>query len=96
MNKWKEIAQDFGMIRVGEVIARGFARVGFNNNAHKRHLWAIIVIENNKVKSNNKEKGLDILFSDDDYVKGFDRYHDNPMVIIATIHNCVVKRILVN
>ena len=42
------------------------------------------------------KKGLVISFSDDDYPKGFDHDHDDSMVIIATIHNYVVKIILVD
>ena len=36
------------------------------------------------------------MFSEADYLEGFDQQHDDPMVITATIHNYSVKRILVN
>ena len=41
------------------------------------------------------KKGPLISFSDDDYPKGFDHHHDDPMVITTTICNYIVKRILV-
>ena len=47
------------------------------------------------VKATSIKKGLIISFSDDDHSKGFDCDHDDPMAITATIHNYIVKRILV-
>ena len=55
-----------------------------------------MVVENKKVKSDDTKKSLVISFSNDDYVEGFNYDYDDPMVIIATIHNYVVKRILVD
>ena len=34
-----------------------------------------------------------ISFFDDDYHKGFDRDHNNPIVITAIVHNYIVKRV---
>ena len=55
-----------------------------------------MAIENKKVKPDSTESNPVILFSSDDYLEGFDYDHDDPMVITTTIHNYVVKRILVN
>ena len=55
----------------------------------------MLIVENKKVKQGKEEKGPFIYLSDDDYPKEFDRDNDNPMVIIATIHNYAIKRILV-
>ena len=37
-----------------------------------------------------------ISFSNEDYLKGFDHGHDDPMVITTIAHNYVVKRILID
>ena len=55
-----------------------------------------MVIENKKIILDDLEKGLVISFSNEDYPKGFNKDHDDPMVITTTIHNDVVKRILVD
>ena len=60
------------MMGVVEVIIRGFVRGGLNNNACKRHLRTIMVVESKKAKSNNQEKVHVISFSNEDYCKGFD------------------------
>ena len=62
LNKGKKIAYDLGMIGVVQVITGGFVKGGLSNNAHKRHLWAVIAIENKKVKATLTEKGL-IIYS---------------------------------
>ena len=49
-----------------------------------------------KVKSDDVKKGLIISFSNNDYPKRFNQDHDDPMVITATIHNYVIKRILID
>ena len=67
-----------------------------SSNTQKKHLRAIITIDNKKVKPDNIENSAVILFIDNDYLEGFNWVHDDLMVIIATIHNYVVKRILVN
>ena len=54
-----------------EVIRRGFVGGDLSNNAQKRYLWVVIIIENKKVKINNDKKNAAILFSDNDYSKGF-------------------------
>lgn len=79
-----------------EVIVRGFTGGGLNNNAQKRHLQVMMVVENKKVKSENTGKALVISFSNDDNLKGFDHDHDDLMVTTIMVHNYVVKRILVH
>ena len=78
------------------MITRGFIGGGFSNNACKRHLKIVMAVEGKKVKPNDQEKGQVISFSNEDYYEGFDRDHDNLMVIIVTVHNYVIKRILVD
>ena len=81
---------------VMEVIARGLAGGGLSNNARKRDLREVLTIRNKKWKSERFGAGQVISFSEDDYPEGFDRQHDDPMVITATIHNYSIKQILVN
>ena len=81
---------------VVEVIRGGFVKASLSNNARKRHLWAIMVIENNKVKLDGAEKGLIISFSDDDYLEKFNHEHDDLIVITAIVHSYAIKRILVD
>ena len=84
------------MMAVVDVISRGFVGGGLNNNAQKRHLRAVITIENKKAKPDDVENSVVLSLSDDDYLEGFDRDHDDPMVIATTIHNYVVKRNLMD
>ena len=56
----------------------------------------VMTIENKKIKLKEGESGLVISLSNEDYPNGIDRYHDDPMVITTTIHNYIVKRILVD
>ena len=56
----------------------------------------MMAIENKKVKNNDANKGLVISFFDENYPEGFNCDHDKPMVIIATIHNYVIKRVLID
>ena len=79
-----------------EVIVSDSVKRGISNNTYKRHLWKVLIVENKKVKPKKRESDQVISFSDDDYPKGFDRDHNDPMVITATIHNYAVKRILVD
>ena len=79
-----------------EVIARGFVGGDLSKNACKRHLPAIMVIENKKAKDEIGKKGPVISFSDDNYLEGFDCNHDDPMVITTIVHNYAMKRILIN
>ena len=60
-----------------EVITRGFIERGLRNNACKRHLQVMIVVENRNVKSDEVEKGPVISFSNNDFLKGFDRDDDD-------------------
>ena len=55
-----------------------------------------MAIENKKVKLDNAKRGSIISFFNDDYLEGFNCDHDDSVVIIATVHNYVVKRILAN
>ena len=54
-----------------------------------------MVVESKKVKPYEVEKSIIISFFDDDYLDGFALNHNDSMVITTTIHNYVVKRILV-
>ena len=74
-----------------EVIIGGFVGRGINNNARKRHLQVLMVVENKKVKPKNVEGGLVILFSDKDYLEGFNREHNNLIVITTNVYNYIVK-----
>ena len=56
----------------------------------------VMTMENKKIKLEGGESGLIISFFDKDYLDGFDRDHDDLMVITTTIHNYTVKRILAN
>ena len=51
MNKGKEIVHDLRTIGLVEVIVGGFAGGGLNNNAHKRHLRAMIAVKKKKEKN---------------------------------------------
>ena len=55
-----------------------------------------MTVENKKIKSKEGESRTVISFFDEDYPDGFNRDHDDLMVITATIHNYTVKRILVD
>ena len=79
-----------------EVIAGGFAGGGSSNNAHKRHLREVLTVENKKVRPKRISVRAIISFLNDDYLEGFDWQHDDLMVITATIHNYLVKQILVD
>ena len=81
---------------VVEVIAIGFVRGDLSNNAQKRYLQAVMAVESKKVNPHEVENNVVISFSDDDYPDGFNLDHDDSMMINATIHNYVVKRILVD
>ena len=78
------------------MIAGSFAGGGSSNNVHKRYLREVLTVKNKKVRLASIGVGQVISFSDDDYPKGFDQQHDDRMVIIATIHNYLVKHILVD
>ena len=53
-----------------------------------------MALENKKVKNEKVDKGLVISFSDEDYPKGFDRDHNNLMVIASIVHNHAIKEFL--
>ena len=53
-------------------------------------------LESKRTKPQEGENDVVISFFDKDYLDEFDMDHDDPMMITATIHNYVVKRILVN
>ena len=96
MNKGKEVAHDSRTMGVIEVITEGFPRGDLSNNAHKRLVRVVMAVESKKVKPQEVEKSAVISFSDEDYPDGLDLDHDNLMVIITTIHNYAIKRILVD
>ena len=62
-----------------------------SNNAKKRHLKAVMNVENKR----QKEYYEPIYFTKEDF-GDIEREHDNPMVISALIHNFLVKRVLIN
>ena len=55
-----------------------------------------MTIDNKKIRPNDVAKSAIISFSNDDYPEGFNQDHNDPMVISATFHNYVIKRILVH
>ena len=77
--------------RTIKMIAEGFASRGISNNAKKKCLKVVMKL---KKKRKKKEHYEPICFTEEDF-RDIDREHDNPMVILALIHN-LVKQILVN
>ena len=73
------------------MIVGGFAGGGSSNKARKWHLWCIMTSEA-KWRKDHYEP---IYFIEDDF-GDIDREHDDPMVILALIHNFLVKQILVD
>ena len=74
-----------------EMIVGGFAKGGLTNNAKKRHIQAMMSVENKKRKEHYKST----CFTEEDF-RDIDTEHDNRIVIFALIHNFLVKGILVN
>ena len=70
--------------------------MGLSNNTRKRHFCEVLTVENKKVRPERIGARQVIFFSNDDYPEGFNRHNGDPMVIAATIHNYLVKRILVD
>ena len=56
----------------------------------------MIAVEKKKVNNEDAYKGSVISFSDNDYLKRFDQYHHDLMLITTIFHNYVIKRILVD
>ncbi|XP_020203835.1 uncharacterized protein LOC109789329 [Cajanus cajan] len=79
--------------RVINTIAGGFAGGGSTSSAQKRHLRAIRSV--NVVHRQPSRRLPSITFTDVDF-KGIDPEQDDPMVISVEIHNCIVKKTLVN
>nr|KYP56478.1 hypothetical protein KK1_002719 [Cajanus cajan] len=79
--------------RVINTIAGGFAGGGSTSSARKRHLRAIRSVNN--VDRQPPRRLPIITFTDADF-QGIDPEQDDPMVISVEIHNCIVKKTLVD
>nr|KYP47653.1 Transposon Ty3-G Gag-Pol polyprotein [Cajanus cajan] len=79
--------------RVINTIAGGFAGGGTTSSAQKRHLRAIRSV--NTVHRQSSRRLPAITFTDADF-KGIDPEQDDPMVISVEIHNCIVKKTLID
>ncbi|XP_020216781.1 uncharacterized protein LOC109800407 [Cajanus cajan] len=79
--------------KVINTIAGGFAGGGSSSSARKRHLRAIRSVNN--VNQPRMPKMPPITFTDRDF-RGADPVQDDPMVISVEMHNCIVKKTLVD
>ncbi|XP_020203837.1 uncharacterized protein LOC109789330 [Cajanus cajan] len=79
--------------RVINTIAGGFAGGGSTSSAQKRHLRAVRSV--NAVDRQPVRRLPAITFTDADF-QGIDPVQDDPMVISVEIHNCIVKKTLVD
>ncbi|XP_020225182.1 uncharacterized protein LOC109807065 [Cajanus cajan] len=79
--------------KVINTIAGGFTGGGATSSARKRHLRAVRSI--NSVNQLKTPTIPPITFSDRDF-RGVDPVQDDPMVISVEIHNCIVKKTLVD
>ncbi|XP_020235170.1 uncharacterized protein LOC109815012 [Cajanus cajan] len=79
--------------RVINTIAGGFAEGGSTSSAQKRHLRAIRSVH--AVDRQPSRRLPTITFTDADF-QGIDPVQDDPMVISVEIHNCIVKKTLVD
>ncbi|XP_020201880.1 uncharacterized protein LOC109787735 [Cajanus cajan] len=79
--------------KIINTIAGGFAGGGSTSSARKRHLRAVRSI--NSVNQSRTSKMPPITFSDRDF-RGVDPVQDDPMVISVEMHNCIVKKTLVD
>ncbi|XP_020201857.1 uncharacterized protein LOC109787716 [Cajanus cajan] len=79
--------------RVINTIAGGFAGGGSTSSAQKRHLRAIRSVH--VVDRQPSRRLPTIIFIDADF-QGIDTVQDDPMVISVEIHNCIVKKTLVD
>ncbi|XP_020225277.1 uncharacterized protein LOC109807163 [Cajanus cajan] len=79
--------------KIINTIAGGFAGGGSTSSARKRHLRAVRSV--NSVNQSKTPKMPPITFSDRDF-RGVDPVQDDPMVISVEMHNCIVKKTLVD
>ncbi|XP_020230501.1 uncharacterized protein LOC109811243 [Cajanus cajan] len=79
--------------RIINTIAGGFAGGGSTSSAQKRHLRAIRSV--NAVDRQPSRRLPTITFIDADF-QGIDPVQDDPMVISVEIHNCIVKKTLID
>ncbi|XP_020203945.1 uncharacterized protein LOC109789412 [Cajanus cajan] len=79
--------------RVINTIAGGFAGGGSTSSAQKRHLRAVRSV--NHVEQRPSRRMSAITFTDKDF-QGIDPVQDDPMVISVEIHNCIVKKTLID
>ncbi|XP_020234498.1 uncharacterized protein LOC109814472 [Cajanus cajan] len=79
--------------KVINTIGGGFAGGGSTSSARKRHLRAIRSV--NSVNQPRMPRMPPITFSDQDF-RGVDPIQDDPMVISVEMHNCIVKKTLVD
>ncbi|XP_020230876.1 uncharacterized protein LOC109811526 [Cajanus cajan] len=79
--------------KVINTIAGGFAGGGSSSSARKRHLRVVRSVNN--VNQPRLPRMSSITFSDRDF-RGVDPIQDDPMVISVEMHNCIVKKTLVD
>ncbi|XP_020207927.1 uncharacterized protein LOC109792885 [Cajanus cajan] len=84
---------DSRLRKIINTIAGGFAGGGSTSSARKRHLRAIRSV--NSVNQPRTPRMPPITFSDRDF-RGVDPVQDDPMVISVEMHNCIVKKTLVD
>ncbi|XP_020209069.1 uncharacterized protein LOC109794006 [Cajanus cajan] len=88
----KEEEQTTQPRRVINTIAGGFAGGGSTSSAQKKHFRAVRTVHNvDKVQ----RRLPTITFTEADF-KGIDPDQDDPMVISVKIHNCIVRKMLVD
>ncbi|XP_020215666.1 uncharacterized protein LOC109799505 [Cajanus cajan] len=78
--------------RVINTIAGGFAGGGSSSSAQRRHLRAVRHVH---AVETVRRRLPTITFTEADF-KGIDPYQDDPMVISVEIHNCIVRKTLVD
>ncbi|XP_020225264.1 uncharacterized protein LOC109807148 [Cajanus cajan] len=78
--------------RVVNTIAGGFAGGGSSSSAQRRHLRAVRHVH---AVETVRRRLPTITFTEADF-KGIDPYQDDPMVISVEIHNCIVRKTLVD
>ncbi|XP_020218378.1 uncharacterized protein LOC109801659 [Cajanus cajan] len=78
--------------RVINTIAGGFAGGGSSSSAQRRHLRAVRYVH---AVETVRRHLLTITFTEADF-KGIDPDQDDPMVISVEIHNCIVRKTLVD
>ncbi|XP_020209097.1 uncharacterized protein LOC109794042, partial [Cajanus cajan] len=79
--------------KIINTIAGGFAGGGSTSSARKRHLRAMRSVSS--VNQPRMPRMPPITFSDRDF-RGVDPVQDDPMLISVEVHNCIVKKTLVD